>query len=203
MILIKAAALAGALAAGIGVGLALAYLSPEPQKRPAIEWLETPRAVAAFSLSDENGLFDERSLKGQWTIVVFGFLHCPDICPTSLAELSRLADLIDDSRVAPELQYVFVSVDPDRDARAELSRYVSAFHQDIRGVTGKVSELRQLTQPLGIQFGIAKTLGHYSVAHSATFSIIDPQGFFRGRFRPGFDQPRVAQELMRQHTRFN
>ena len=189
--------MAGTLAVGICLGLALAYLSPEPQARRAIEWLETPRAVSTFSLMGEEGPFDERSLKGQWSIIVFGFLHCPDICPTSLAELSRLADVIHDSPGSPELQYVFVSVDPDRDTRAEVSRYVRAFHQDIRGVTGKAGELRQLTQPLGVQFGVANRLGEYSVAHSATFSIIDPQGLFSGRFRPGFDESDVAQELMR------
>ncbi len=80
------------LGLGIGLGLSTAFLAPEPDADQTIEWLDNPRYLSPFTLESEAGQFDNQSLMGQWTIVIFGFLNCPDFCPTSLSQLASIAD---------------------------------------------------------------------------------------------------------------
>lgn len=174
---------------GVGLGIALVLSSPEPDERQAIEWLDTPRSLGSFSLETEAGGFDRQSLMGHWTIVLFGFLHCPDICPTSLSQLATLANRLAEASVDPEVAFVFVSVDPARDSVTEIGQYVRHFSASIQGATGAEDQLAQFAGDLGIQFSAAADSDEYAVAHSVTFSIIDPAGVFCGRFRPGFDTP--------------
>jgi protein SCO1/2 len=183
------------LSLGATLGITLAFISPEPDERQTIEWLETPRSVGSFSLETEPGEFDNQSLVGHWTIVLFGFLHCPDVCPTSLSQLATLARSLDGKSLGQDVVFVFVSVDPGRDSVAEVSQYARYFDSSIRGVTGSAEQLAQFAGDLGIQFEVSADNHDYTVAHSITFSIIDPEGVFRGRFRPGFDASDLVRSL--------
>lgn len=183
------------LSLGVGLGLALALVAPEPSEPQTVEWLDNPRSLGKFSLESSEGVFDNHSLVGHWTIVLFGFLHCPDICPTSLSQLSALADGLVAEPIGQEVKFVFVSVDPGRDSVAAVSQYVQHFDPSIRGVTGEEVQLTQFAGDLGIQFKVSSASDDYTVAHSITFSIIDPQGVFRGRFRPGHDVPSLVRSL--------
>lgn len=174
------------------MGITLALITPEHLKQKtieqqAIEWLDNPRSLANFSLESEVGEFNKQSLMGHWTIVLFGFLHCPDICPTSLSQLATLAARLAEKPIGSNIAFVFVSVDPKRDSIVEIGRYVRYFNSSILGVTGREEQLTQFARGLGIQFKVSPDDEDYTVAHSITFSIIDPKGAFRGRFSPGFD----------------
>jgi protein SCO1/2 len=178
----------------IALGLLFARLSPSPQASQPLEWLDAPRPVGAFTLQSTEGRLDQRSLLGRWTIVLFGFVQCPDICPTSMSQLAALGRELADLP-ADDVLLVFVSVDPGRDSVADVDRYARFFSPSILGVTGEPAQLERLATDLGVRFGVSTDAGDYSVAHSLTFSIIDPQGRLRGRFRPGFDAPRLAARL--------
>ena len=182
------------VASGVLLGVTLALLVPASPDREAIEWLENPRALAPFSLQSNAGEFNEGSLTGHWTVVLFGFLNCPDVCPTGLARMGSLAE-----RLAPmtdaRVSFVFVSVDPARDSLENINTYVTKFHPSFVGVTGSHEDLVQFAGALGVQFRVR---AEGEVAHSTTYSIIDPSGSFRGRFRPGFDVTGVAGNLARQ-----
>ncbi|MBL4826153.1 MAG: SCO family protein [Spongiibacteraceae bacterium] len=180
------------LSLGLALGMTLAFVTPEhlEQKtieQQTIEWLDKPRRLVNFSLESEAGAFDKQSLMGHWTIVFFGFLHCPDICPTSLSQLATLAASLAEKPIDKKVAFVFVSVDPERDSLVEISQYVRHFHSSILAVTGSEEQLTQFAKRLGIQFKVSSDNEDYTVAHSITFSIIDPEGVFRGRFSPGFD----------------
>jgi len=183
------------LSLGVALGLTLALVAPEPDAQQTIEWLDNPRSLASFSLETQAGEFDNRSLAGHWTIVLFGFLNCPDICPTSLSQLATLAARLAETSIDQDVAFVFVSVDPGRDSVAEVSRYVQHFDASFRGVTGSQEQLAQFASDLGIQFKVIPDDDDYAVAHSITYSIIDPDGVFRGRFRPGFKLPDLASSL--------
>src|SRR5712691_10270014 len=88
-----------------------------------------PKPLTAFALTDQkNRVFDLASLKGKWSFLFFGFTHCPDVCPTTLAELARVRDHIAKNPVgAEDIQFVFVSVDPNRDTADKLGQYVEYF----------------------------------------------------------------------------
>ncbi|MEJ2763361.1 SCO family protein [Photobacterium sp. MCCC 1A19761] len=183
------------MAMGLTLNIAVSVVPPEPSKQQTIEWLDNPRPVANFSLASEAGTFTRQSLTGHWTIVLFGFLHCPDICPTSLAQLARLVASLADTPTNPDIAFVFVSVDPGRDSVTDLSQYVRYFDPSILGVTGSEAQLTAFADSLGIRFEVSPDDEDYSVAHSIKFSIIDPEGVFRGRFPPGFDATALAREL--------
>lgn len=193
--MLRAAATALLLSLGIGLGVALAAFAPPPKVPPTIEWLESPRTINAFSLKADTGNISKRTLHGQWTIVLFGFLNCPDICPVSLAELAMLASRLSVDASDLALGYLFVSVDPNRDSAANVSAYARHFNPAIQGATGTTEQLSRFAGDLGVQFSTSGEGDDYTVAHSITFSIVDPAGVFRGRFRPGFDTGRIAQGI--------
>lgn len=180
---------------GILAGLGVILLTPDSHRhktidQQTIEWLGNPRKIDSFSLSSTAETFNNDSLKGRWTIILFGFLNCPDICPTSMAQLAALRDKIEEDNI----KCIFVSVDPQRDSVELVHQYAQSFHRSITGITGTTDQLERLTSSLGIQF--SSTRGDdYTVAHSITFSIIAPDGTLKGRFRPGFDPEVLAQQL--------
>jgi len=189
---------------GIALGITLSLVAPDAAQQKTIdlqtiEWLDNPRRTASFKLETVTGDFDNQSLLGHWSIVLFGFLHCPDICPTSLAQLATLAGAINDHPAGRpngnEVNFVFVSVDPGRDSVAEVDEYAQHFDSTIRGVTGAEEQLKKFAKSLGVQFKVSPTEGNYDVAHSVTFSIIDSDGVLQGRFRPGFDVANLVRDL--------
>ncbi len=180
------------LSLSVAFGITLAFVTPNQfqQKtieQQTIEWLDKPRRLVSFSLESEAGEFNNQSLMGHWTIVLFGFLHCPDICPTSLSQLATLAASLSEKTIDKNVSYVFVSVDPGRDSVVEVGQYVRYFDSSILGVTGSEEQLTQFSRSLGIRFKVSPGNEDYTVAHSIKFSIIDPEGVFHGRFNPGFD----------------
>ncbi|WP_051288094.1 SCO family protein [Photobacterium halotolerans] len=187
------------LSIALGATLAIVALelnAQQPKTQQAIEWLDNPRSLASFSLESAAGEFTNQSLMGHWTIVLFGFLHCPDICPTSLAQLSRLSAALTENSGKHDVTFVFVSVDPGRDSVAELSQYLQYFDTSILGVTGNEVQLTRFANSLGVRFEVSANKEDYSVAHSIKFSIIDPAGLFRGRFSPEFDTSGLARDLI-------
>jgi len=180
---------------GTTLGLIFVLTAPAPPENQTIEWLDNPRNLARFNLESQMGAFDNRSLLGHWTIVLFGFLQCPDVCPTSLSELATLANDLTEDSLDKEVRLVFVSVDPDRDTISDVSKYAKNFSRSIEGVTGHDDQLTQFSDSLGIQFKVSPDRKNYSVAHSTTYSIIDPQGFLSGRFRPGFSASELVTDL--------
>ncbi len=181
----------------MSLGLAAAFLAPDPGHRQVIEWLEEPRAVNEFRLESSGNLFDNSSLQGRWTIISFGFLNCPDICPTSLSQIAAVS-----GRISPysSVAFVFVSVDPGRDSASAVNRYARQFDATFNGVTGNEAELSRLADSLGIQFKVAPDpdASRYTVAHSITYSVINPAGELQGRFRPGFDADSFVLEFSKQ-----
>ena len=93
---------------------------------------DTPRDVGDFSLTDHRGLsFSRDDLRGRWTLIFFGFTHCPDICPTSLLDMVVAAE-----QTAVDEALVFVSIDPARDTPETLAAYAALFSGDLTGFTG-------------------------------------------------------------------
>ena len=148
--------LAVALAAALGLLLAQKVFGPAGAGKPAtgsIIFYPTPRALPDFSLSQSDGTrLIPGELRGHWTLVFLGFTSCPDVCPTTLAELAgaqKQWEAIPDS-LRPRV--LFVSVDPERDTPARLGEYVHAFHKDTLAATADVPSLERFTTALGLVF---------------------------------------------------
>ncbi len=197
--------LAVALAAALGLLLAQKVFGPAGAGKPAtgsIIFYPTPRALPDFSLSQSDGTrLIPGELRGHWTLVFLGFTSCPDVCPTTLAELAgaqKQWEAIPDS-LRPRV--LFVSVDPERDTPARLGEYVHAFHKDTLAATADVPSLERFTTALGLVFQKAPgknfkaNPNDYSMDHSASIAVLDPEGRLAGLMRPPFKPQAIAADL--------
>jgi protein SCO1/2 len=131
-----------------------------------------------FELTAENGeTVSEQLFAGQPVAMYFGFTHCPDICPTTLARLTAAIRQLPDG-LRQELQLAFVSVDPDRDGPRALARYTDAFSDRMVGLTGSQKQLREFTRRYRITYGYEEPdeNGDYEVSHSSAIFVFDADG---------------------------
>lgn len=160
------------------------------------------RDLPEFKLIDQDGApFTRERFKGQWSLVFFGYTHCPDICPTTLAVLAQamkpdgaLADVAGEVPV----RVVFVSVDPQRDDSATLKRYVDYFNPEFIGLTGPEAQIEALTRPLGILHVKAddpNNAQNYLVDHSASVLVINPKGQFQALLSAPHEAPIIARDM--------
>lgn len=157
--------------------------------------VKNPVPVRPFKLVDhQKQVFDNNRLKGIWTLMFFGYTHCPDVCPSTLTELDNAASrLKNQANASHRLQYVFVSIDPKRDTPELLGEYISYFGAKFIGVTGDHEQLKQLANPLGIQYKIGTGFNkEYLVEHSSAMLLIDPEG----RYYAHFKAPHYSEEIV-------
>ncbi len=173
------------LLAGALFAIGVRQTPPPPPAEPrAATVLPEPTPLPDFELLDHTGQTQTRSMfTGQWQLVFFGFTQCPDICPTTLATLTRATTALADQGVARVPQVVLVSVDPDRDTPERLAEYIAHFGDGHVALTGDVDALRELTEPLYIYFRKVP-LGddNYTVDHSSVVLLINPDGEFHALF---------------------
>jgi len=115
--------------------------------------------------------------RGKAVVLFFGFTHCPDVCPTTLGEISNALKAL--GRDADRVQVLFVTVDPERDTQEALEKYVTAFDPRFLGLYGDAAATRRAAQEFKIYYEKRKTADSYSVDHSAQSYVLDPQGRLR------------------------
>jgi protein SCO1 len=188
-LLVGLMALAAALA-GYMVSRQLAHPLPQLESGTA---LPRPRALQPFSLTDQQGrAFSNAELTGHPSLVFFGFTHCPDICPTTLALMAQLKR----TPALAGLQMIFVTVDPKRDDAAAMKAYVDAFGGNMVGLRGADAALDPFLKNLGALRAIQPLAGSdYSVDHSATLFYLDAQGALAAVFTPPFDFAKLNADL--------
>jgi len=162
---------------------------------------EQARALPEFQLVEHNGSkLTRESLQGKWSLMFFGYTHCPDICPISLQTLADMVRAIDDPHVADALKVYFVSVDPARDQPQVLADYVTYFNPDFIGATAPLEQLTPLTRSLGIAHALRnQTEGseQYDVDHSAAIVLINPRAEYAGLFGAPQDAAKMARDMTR------
>ena len=177
--------------------LRVPQLSVEEMRSKGVFLLPTPRDIAAFKLTDHMGkTFDRSSINGRWSFVFFGFVSCPDVCPTSMSVLGTVDRQLQasNSELAEQFQGILVSVDPERDSTENLARYATAFSPRFLGVTGPREDLVGLTTQVNVAFakvplaepappGSASAdvaANAYTVDHTGNIVIINPRGHYHG-----------------------
>lgn len=145
---------------------------------------DKPRIFSDFELVDHRGeVFNLARMKDIWTIVFFGFSHCPDICPTTLAILNDTYSKLKDSE-KERLQVVMISLDPQRDTVEKLAEYVPYFNQQFTGVTGNQRAIRLLAAELNVAHNPVPLDGDdYTIDHSTHLILINPMGHYHGFFK--------------------
>lgn len=154
--------------------------------------LERPRILSGFDLVDNHGQpFNTESLKGQWTLVFFGFTNCPDVCPNTMSLLNTFYKALDEETMS-DTRVMLVSVDPDRDSVQKLDEYVNYFHSDFIGVTGPFLNLKRFANQLNVPFNkVPMENGDYTMDHGGQVVLINPNGHYHAYFRAPLDPGRL------------
>jgi protein SCO1/2 len=196
------------VAAIVGVALAgSGYWALWQSRNPAADQL-MPASLITFPerkpladfilVDDEKGVFDLKSLESRWSFIFFGFMYCPDICPTTLYDLSLVKrDIVAQGISESDIQFVFISVDPGRDKAAQIQRYVQYFDPAFLGATGSMGQLTNLTRQLGAPFRAEPETAEnvYEVTHSSAVYLVDPLGQYTGIISPPFVASEVAAQF--------
>ena len=146
--------------------------------------LDPPLTLTPFHLNaGDNNPFTLEQLKGKWTFLFFGYTSCPDVCPTTLTEMASMSKLLAKSTEPNTIQFVFISVDPERDTPEHLKNFVAYFNKTFTGATGTIDQLNTLTRQINIKHRRLKEQGNnYLVEHSADILLFDPQARLFARF---------------------
>lgn len=162
--------------------------------------LPEAREIPAFSLVDQDGQsFQHEHMTGTWSLLFFGFTHCPDICPGTLYDLQLLKNAVDEEASDIPHQVIFFSVDPERDTPERLKEYVTYFDPDFLAVTGAHEQLLPLTRKLGIAYRIEEHddgQAAYNVDHSASVLLINPEGRLHGVFPAPHDAAAMTADFL-------
>jgi protein SCO1/2 len=170
---------------------------------PAVELasgtlLQAPRAVADFSLTGSDGRpFTKAAFSGHWNLVFAGYTFCPDVCPTTLADVKAALGKLGPQ--AAKLQVTFVSIDPERDTPERLAQYVHYFDPSFRAATGTKENLDKLGQSLGYVYEKVPgaTPQSYLMDHSAMLILVNPNAELVGYLTPPFKPDAIAGDLKR------
>ncbi|QXW45312.1 MULTISPECIES: SCO family protein [Pseudomonas syringae group] len=158
--------------------------------------LPKSRPLPALSMSDQNGAtvaLDD--LKGKWTLMFFGYTFCPDICPTTLAQIKQIRTELPE-KVVERMRVVLVSVDPDRDTPQQLKQYLGYFDKQYIGLTAPVADIQKLANAVSIPFIPADTSKpNYFVDHSGNLALIGPDGTQQGFIRAPLNNQKLVKQL--------
>jgi protein SCO1/2 len=163
--------------------------------------------VTAFSLIDHNGaVFGQKNLIGKWSLLSFGYTHCPDICPTTLKTLDHVDQMLHKMNNAIIPQTIFITMDPERDDVATLAEYIPWFNKDFIGLTGTAEQIAALTKDLGIlnikREAVAGEEG-YLIDHSVTIMLIDNKGRLRALSSAPHDAQTIVDDFIKITEKFN
>lgn len=163
--------------AAIGATLLFVFLPPRgPGAGPA--------ANVAFSVVDDQGQpRDQSMLTGHPSLMFFGYTHCPDVCPTTMADMSVWFDALGDE--ADGLKAYFVSVDPERDTPEVLGDYVSWLNGRVTGITGTQAEIDKFAKAWGVFHEKVGEGDEYLVNHTASIYLVNADGSFEGTIAYG------------------
>lgn len=160
-------------------------------------------ALPKFSLVDHNGKSVTNNMFiGKWSLVFFGYTHCPDVCPTTMSVMEKLKRK---KSTPKDTQYFFISVDPKRDTPEVLKEYVTYFDDDFIGVTGPRKELDKFKEPLGVVYDYEGDTNSddYIVNHFAAIYLIDPGGKQRAYILPPHSLQQVSEAYQLIHSHYN
>ena len=156
--------------------------------------------INSLNLIDHKGYsFKASSLKQQPSLIFFGFTHCPEVCPTTLGELSEIIEDLKNNITPTNI--IFVTLDPKRDTQNHLNEYLNNFNDDIIGVTGSLEDLKILGDNWGVYYEkVLLKNNDYTLNHTATVFMIDKDGNYRGTIAWGENQNSIAQKITKLST---
>ena len=174
------------------------YLSNEQLKDLGLYLIEPARDLGSFNLIDSNEKeFLPQDFEGKWNVLFFGFTFCPDICPITMRMLSRIEKEID-SQELDKIRTFLVTVDPDRDSPDQLKVYLENFSENFIGLTGGLDQIYNFATRVNAPFSpISNSKDpHYTVDHTGSIILINPEGNYAGFFRAPHNQDDIKKAIL-------
>jgi len=193
-----------AVAVVLAAGLALRWHRATPAAGPTLQVVTLfpqSRVLPDFNLRQSDGTaLVPGELKGHWTLVFLGFTHCPDVCPTTLAQLAQAQKQWRTLPDSTRPRVLFVSVDPDRDTPDRIGEYAHGFDPDSLAATADVPALEAFARSLSLVFAKSPApegapADQYSVDHSAAIAVLDPQARMAGVIQPPLVPQAIAADM--------
>lgn len=151
----------------------------------AITPYPAPRAIPAFELVSVDGPVTAETLRGRWTVVFIGFVSCPDVCPTTLTDMAKAQKAWEALPDAQRPRLLFVSIDPERDTPELLAGYARHFHPATLAATQPdLAALEAFTSSLSLVFRKVPLGASYTMDHSGSMVLLDPEARVAGVIRP-------------------
>jgi protein SCO1 len=185
--------IASAFGGSLVVGLLLMFWA-----LGGVRGVATPVAIGGpFQLTDQSGAtVTENSLQGRPTLIFFGFTHCPDVCPTTLFEVSEVLRALGPD--ADRTRALFVTVDPERDTPRVMKDYLSSFDPHLSGLTGDPAEIAAVAKAYRVYFKkVPEEDGGYTMDHTAIVYLMDKTGRFVSPFNLRRPSDAAAADLRR------
>ena len=158
------------------------------------------KTFSGFELTDiHNQKLTIDSFADKWTLLFFGFTHCPDVCPTTLSELQKTFQLLKNKNLKQLPEVLFVSVDPERDQPENLKEYIGFFNKEFNAATTDQANLLSLTTQVGVAYHIGDHQpgdSNYSVDHTAAIFLVSPEKLLYGLFRSPHQADNIAADLL-------
>lgn len=200
----------GAVALGVGIWLGQSLTGQAA--RPPLEisgiYFPDPKDVTDFTLIQQTGKsLRPEDFKGRWSFIFFGYTHCPDVCPMTLAQMNTLEKHMAQQGQNQDTAYWLISVDPERDTPKRLGEYTAYFNEKFRGATGPHDELTKLTQQVGVYYQVQppqEGSEDYPVDHSSAIVLLNPDAQLQAIFtHPHDDTPQtLAGDFIKIRERF-
>ena len=174
------------------------HLSSEQLKDMGLYLIEPPRNLGSFNLMDSAGKeFLPKDFEGKWNMLFFGFTFCPDICPITMSMLSRIEKGLDIEN-QEKIRIFLVTVDPDRDSPDQLKVYLENFSENFIGLTGGLDQIYNFATRVNAPFSpISNSKDpHYSVDHTGSIILINPEGNYAGFFRAPHNQDDIKKAIL-------
>jgi len=159
-------------------GIAALLLQIYPRTPASSAWSGAPIGGPFSLTASSGGTVTDRTYRGKWLLVYFGYTRCPDVCPTVLNNIGVALRVL--GPAAAEVQPLFITVDPERDTAKVLAQYLEAFDPRIVGLTGTDQQIAAVATEYGVYFSGHQTAAQkdYLFDHSALTYVMNPQGKF-------------------------
>ena len=174
------------------------HLSSEQLKDMGLYLIEPPRNLGSFNLIDSAGKeFLPKDFEGKWNMLFFGFTFCPDICPITMSMLSRIEKGLDIEN-QEKIRIFLVTVDPDRDSPEQLKVYLENFSENFIGLAGGLDQIYNFATRVNAPFSpISNSKDpHYTVDHTGSIILINPEGNYAGFFRAPHNQDDIKKAIL-------
>lgn len=175
-------------------GLPVAYLN-WPARVPVAAAISQGASIGGpFELQDHHRQsVTAETFQGRWTLVFFGFTHCPDICPTAMRQVARVLQGLDGK--AEQLQPLFITLDPQRDTPELLAEYTAFFDPRILGLVGTAEQTRQVADAYSVYFKKVEVGDTYTLDHTTTLYLMGPDGTYKRHYSAQASVASMVQDI--------